>query len=113
MSASKPINCCVRSRKSPVPRREAPDDRPPFGRAGAFRRDGRSRSQEDLPGTLCAGETRRPEGPGHRRRLAELEPQAAGGIRMMSLITAAFLPALNATGHYDQTNTRPFHKGGK
>ena len=31
----------------------------PFGRAGALRRDGRSRPQDDLPGALCDGETRR------------------------------------------------------
>ena len=62
-------------------RREAPDDRLPFGRAGALRRDGRPRPQDDLPGALCDGETRRPERPGHRRRLLEVEPGATAQAR--------------------------------
>ena len=52
-----------------------------FGRAGALRCDGRSRPQDDLSGALCDGETRRPEGPGHRRRLPEVESGAAAQSR--------------------------------
>ena len=57
------------------------DDRLSFGRAGALRRDGRSRPQNDLPGALCDGETRRPEGSGNRRRLPEVESGASAQSR--------------------------------
>jgi 6-phosphogluconate dehydrogenase len=39
--------------------RQAPDGILPLGRAGALRCDGRSRPQDDLPGALRDGETRR------------------------------------------------------
>ena len=61
-----PTRCCQPSvfssaaiRKRPPPtRRWMPDDSLPFRRAGALRCDGRSRPQDDLPGTLCHGEAR-------------------------------------------------------
>ena len=63
------------------PSKEMPDDRFPFGRAGAVRCDGRSRPQDDLPGALCDGEARRPEGPGHRCRPSEVESGASAQTR--------------------------------
>ena len=60
-------------KRPPLPR-EATHDRLAFRRAGALRRDRRSGPQDDLPGTVCDGQARRPEGPGHRRRRPELEP---------------------------------------
>src|SRR5579864_3617317 len=60
-------------RKRRPPRTELSDGRLPLRRAGALRCDGRSRPQDDLPGTLCDGETRRPQGPGDRRRPPEVE----------------------------------------
>ena len=53
----------------------------PFGRAGALRCDGRSRPQDDLPGTLRDGETRHSQGSGNRRRLSEVESGAAAQAR--------------------------------
>ena len=43
--------------------------------------DRRSRPQDDLPGALCDGETRRPQCPGHRRRLPEVESGAPAQAR--------------------------------
>jgi hypothetical protein len=45
-------------------------DRTPFGRAGALRGHGRSRSQDDFPGALRDGEARSADGPHHRRTCA-------------------------------------------
>src|ERR1035441_10133298 len=61
--------------------RVEPDDRAAFRRARALRCDGRSRPQDDLPGTLCDGETRCPQGPGNRRSLPEVESGASAQTR--------------------------------
>ena len=53
----------------------------PLRCAGAVRRDGRPRPQDDLPGALRDGQAGRPRGPGGRRRLPEVEPGAAARAR--------------------------------